>query len=58
LKGLLSQPLPGTEKISKDLEQTKKNINQEVEENKKKITEDLEKKTQDLLKGLPFGKKQ
>ncbi len=58
LKGLLSQPLPGTEKISKDLDQTKKNINQEVEENKKKITEDLEKKTQKLLKGLPFGNKQ
>lgn len=58
LKGLLSQPLPGKDKISKDIEQTKKSVSQDLEENKKKVTEDLEKKAQEMLKGLPFGNKQ
>lgn len=44
LKSLLSTQLPGKEKISEDIEQTKK-----------KVTEDLQKKTQELFKSLPFG---
>lgn len=43
LKGLLSTSVPGKEKITQDLEQTKK-----------KVTEDVQKKARDLIKNLPF----
>jgi AsmA protein len=55
LKSLLSQPLPGKEKISQEIEQSKEKMSQDMEKTKEKVTQDLEKKAQELLKGLPFG---
>lgn len=43
LKSMLSTSVPGKEKITQDLEKTKK-----------KVTEDVQKKAQDLIKKLPF----
>ncbi|MBI5895090.1 MAG: AsmA family protein [Desulfobacterales bacterium] len=49
IKGLLNQPLPDKEALKQMAPS-----DQEIKDTKK----DLEKKTQDMLKGLPFGKPQ